>query len=140
MEILPLARHAGLAVTPYSPLGGGLLTGKYTRSRKDPSGRLSTNGMYSARYGREGHYRLAEDFLAYAAGQGADPVTLAVAWVASHPAVTAPIIGARNLEQLAPSLAAGDYDMSDAQREEISALSPAPAVPTDRDEERDSSA
>jgi aryl-alcohol dehydrogenase-like predicted oxidoreductase len=64
------------------------------------------------------------------------PVTLAVAWVKSHPAVTAPIIGARNLQQLDASLAAADYNMTPAQYAEISALTPPVPVATDRTEER----
>jgi aryl-alcohol dehydrogenase-like predicted oxidoreductase len=137
VEILPLAEAENLAVTPYSPLGGGLLTGKYTRDKKDRSGRLSTNKMYVKRYGDETNYRIAEDFCAYADKQGINPVTLAVAWVKSHPAVTAPIIGARNLEQIEPSLAAADYEMSQAQRAEIAALTGPVPVATDRDEERE---
>ncbi len=136
VEILPLASAENLAVTPYSPLGGGLLTGKYTPAGKDESGRLSTNRMYSTRYGDEENYRIAETFSTFADQAGVHPVTLAVAWVKSHPAVTAPIIGARNLEQIQPSLEAGDYEMSPRQREEISALTPPPPVATDRDEER----
>jgi aryl-alcohol dehydrogenase-like predicted oxidoreductase len=63
-------------------------------------------------------------------------VTLAVAWVARHPAVTAPIIGARNVEQLEPSLAAAGFAMDDRTYAEISALSPTPPPATDRTEER----
>ena len=63
-------------------------------------------------------------------------MALAVAWVAHHPAVTAPIIGARTVDQLEGSLAALDVDMSADLRAEISALSPAPPPATDRVEER----
>ena len=136
VEILPLAEAEHLAVTPYSPLGGGLLTGKYRRGSKDPKGRLSTNAMYVDRYAAERYYEVAERFTEYADGAGAHPVTLAVAWVKAHPAVTAPIIGARNVEQLEPSLAGGDYEMSERQRREISALTPPVPVANDRDEER----
>ena len=59
-----------------------------------------------------------------------------MAWVASHPAVTAPLIGARNTAQLAPLLAAADIPMTPELRAEISALSPEPAPATDRNEER----
>lgn len=136
VEILPLAAAEGLAVTPYSPLGGGLLSGKYGRTGKDGSGRLSANEMYARRYAAERHYEIAERFCACAARAGLHPVTLAVAWVKAHPAVTAPIIGARNLKQLEPSLAAGDYEMSAEQWKEIAALTPPVPVATDRDEER----
>jgi aryl-alcohol dehydrogenase-like predicted oxidoreductase len=64
------------------------------------------------------------------------PATLAVAWAMSHPAITAPIIGARNLAQLEDSLAALAFPMTDGLRDEISALAPAPAPATDRTETR----
>jgi len=117
-------------------LGGGLLTGKYGVGRRPERGRLVENEMYRARYGAASHYETAERFAQYAAARGVHPVTLAVAWVARHPTVTAPILGARSAEQLAPSLAAGDYPMDDRTYEEVSALAPAPPLPTDREEER----
>ena len=136
IEILPMARELSLGVIPYSPLGGGLLTGKYTRQRRDEAGRLTTNKNYAVRYGLERYYEIAERFAAYADSAGVHPATLAVAWVKTHPAVTAPIIGARNVQQLGASLAAADYEMSAEQYKEISALTPPVPVATDRDEER----
>jgi len=136
IEILPLAKATGMAVVPYSPLGGGLLTGKYSKSQRDDKGRLTTNPMYKVRYGLPGTLELAESFGEYAAAAGVCPATLAVAWAKSHPAVTAPIIGARNVEQLEDSLAAGDYQMSPEQWREVSALTPPVPLPTDREEER----
>lgn len=138
IEILPLARAEGLGVISYSPLGGGLLTGKYSTTQKPPEGRLVTNKMYAARYGEEIQYSIAESFTAYARKIGVHPATLAVAWVKKHPCITAPIIGARNLEQLKPSLAAADYEMTDEQWTEISSLTPPVPVATDRSEERKS--
>lgn len=137
VEILPFARSEGLGVITYSPLGGGLLTGKYTRRKKDKQGRLSTSRNYIVRYEAERYYEVAERFADYAEKAGVHPVTLAVAWVKAHPAVTAPILGARNLDQLKPSLAAAEYELTPQQREEISALTPPPPVATDRDEERE---
>lgn len=136
VELLPLAAAEGLGVIPYSPLGGGLLTGKYGVGQRPDAGRLVENAMYQKRYGDDEHYTVAERFTQYAQDRGYHPATLAVAWVMSHPAVTAPIIGARNLAQLEPSLAAADVAMTPAWRAEISALSAAPAVATDRSEER----
>ena len=92
--------------------------------------------MYAKRYQDPIHLDIAERFAQAATALGIHPATLAVAWVKSHPAVTAPIIGARNREQLEPSLAAGDYEMSAAQRAELTALTPPLPVATDRDEER----
>ena len=126
-------------MTPYSPLGAGLLTGKYGREQRPDSGRLVDNQVYRTRYGGEWVYQVAEDFVALARERGYDPVSLAVAWVASHPAVTAPIIGARNLAQLESSLAAAEIEMTAELRAEISALSPEPPPATDRTEERTAS-
>jgi aryl-alcohol dehydrogenase-like predicted oxidoreductase len=135
VEILPLAAAQQIGVIPYSPLGGGLLTGKYSRTKKPDSGRIIENKMYDGRYADQMNYEVAERFTQYAHQQGRHPATLAVAWVMTHPAVTAPIIGARNLEQLEPSLAAMDVDMTQDMREEISGLSVAPPLATDRAEE-----
>ena len=135
IELLPMARAEGLAVTPYSPLGGGLLSGKYGRAERPPSGRLVDDAMYTTRYGDDANYTLAERFAALAKARGVSPVTLAVAWVGAHPAVTAPLIGGRSPAQLAPALAAADLEMGPELYAEIAALSPAPPPATDRNEE-----
>jgi len=136
VELLPLAHDQGLGVITYSPLGGGLLTGKYGTSARPAHGRLVDNQMYATRYGQAGYYETAERFAALAADVGIAPATLAVAWVAAHPAVTAPIIGARNVEQLEDSLAAADVEMTTELYEAIAALSPTPPPATDRTEEQ----
>ena len=135
VEILPMAQAEQVGVIPYSPLGGGLLTGKYGRERRPDSGRLVVNKMYQTRYGADWIYDVADDFTQFAQEHGYDPAALAVAWVGSHPAVTAPIIGARNLEQLAGSLNSMDIPMTAELRAEIAALSPEPPPATDRNEE-----
>ena len=135
VEILPLARSEQVGVIPYSPLGGGLLTGKYGGGGKPGRGRLVENRTYAKRYGDAKHFEVAEQFTAYAEEHGVHPVTLAVAWVGSHPAVTAPTIGARDTEQLEPSLAAASFSMTPAMRDEVTALSPAVAPAHDRSEE-----
>ena len=136
VEILPLAEAEQVSVIAYSPLGGGLLTGKYTKSSRPEQGRLVENQMYSKRYGEEMYYDVATNFTEYVQGKGVHPATLAVSWVMTHPAVTAPIIGARNLEQLEASLAALDVDMTPEWRDEISALSYTPPPANDRLEEQ----
>jgi aryl-alcohol dehydrogenase-like predicted oxidoreductase len=138
VELLPLAQAEQLGVIPYSPLGGGLLTGKYSGDRRAQSGRLVENSMYKSRHGEPTHHAVAARFNDYARSRGYAPATLAVAWVMSHPAVTAPIIGARSLEQLEPSLAAAEISMTPEWRAEISALSVAPGIATDRTEEQHS--
>ncbi|MEM7336354.1 MAG: aldo/keto reductase [Chloroflexota bacterium] len=136
VELLPMAESEGLAVIPYNPLGGGLLAGKYGRSRRPGTGRLLENKMYMTRYGAEENYDIAERFTDFAKERGFDPASLAVAWVKAHQAVTAPILGARNVEQLKGSLGALDIDMTPELYQEISDLSPQPPPPTDRVEER----
>ena len=136
VEILPLALSEQMGVIPYSPLGGGLLTGKYTTNSRPDSGRLVDQASYIKRYADEQYFRVAEEFSAYALEKEYHPVTLAIAWVASNPAVTAPIIGARNVEQLSASLAAADLVMDPEWRAEITALSIDPPLATDRSEER----
>jgi aryl-alcohol dehydrogenase-like predicted oxidoreductase len=136
VELLPLAQSEKLGVIPYSPLGGGLLTGKYGAKQRPESGRLQENQMYNTRYGADWVYEVAEQFTTFARDHGFEPASLAVAWVAGHPGVTAPIIGARNLAQLESSLKAADIKLTTELRAEISALSPEPAVATDRTEER----
>jgi aryl-alcohol dehydrogenase-like predicted oxidoreductase len=136
VEILPLTQAEQLGVIPYSPLGGGLLTGKYSFTQKPDQGRLVENQMYIKRYSDPGYYQIAEDFAAHAQARGVHPAALAVAWVMSHPAVTAPIIGARNVEQFEGSLASLDIAVTPEWRDEISALSLEPPLATDRSEER----
>lgn len=137
VEILPMAEAENLAVFPYSPLGGGLLTGKYAGSEQPADGRLVESEMYRIRY--RDTFGAAERFVEFARSGGWEPTALAVAWVGSHPAVTAPLIGARNLEQLEGSLAALEIHMTPELRAEISALSPEPPPATDRNDERSES-
>jgi aryl-alcohol dehydrogenase-like predicted oxidoreductase len=91
--------------------------------------------MYETRYSDPAMYDVAERFVALAAELGHAPVTLALAWVASHPAVTSVLAGGRTVEQLAPAFAAQTLELDLATRERISALSPAPPPATDRNEE-----
>ncbi|MEA3309061.1 MAG: aldo/keto reductase [Chloroflexota bacterium] len=136
VELFPMAQAEGLGVLSYSPLGGGLLTGKYGPSYRPEIGRLVENKMYQIRYGDAGVYEVAAQFTDFARLRGYDPVSLAVAWVGSHPAVTAPIIGARNTIQLEGSLKSVEIEMTPELRAEIAALSLAPPPATDRNEEQ----
>jgi len=133
VELLPMAQANGLSVFPYGPAGGGLLSGKYTQ--KGAQGRLATNKMYEARYGEAWMFEVADKFVAFCKQKGLHPVSAAIAWVGAHPAITAPIIGARNLEQLQDSLNSVRIEMTPALRAEITALSRTPPPATDRLEE-----
>ena len=136
VEILPMAEANGIGVIPYSPAGAGLLSGKYSgKTGKKAAGRLKSNKMYEARYSEDWMFEVADKFVAFCKKKGLHPVSTAVAWVGAHPAITAPIIGARNLEQLRDSLDSVHIEMTPALRAEITALSRTPAPATDRLEE-----
>jgi aryl-alcohol dehydrogenase-like predicted oxidoreductase len=135
VELLPMARAEGLAVIPYGPVAGGLLSGKYGRAERPASSRLVDNPMYALRYGDPSLPEVAARFTELARSRGIHPVTLAVAWVMRRDGVTAPLIGGRSVEQLEPSLAALDLVLDDALYAEITALTPAPPPATDRSEE-----
>lgn len=135
-EILPLARAAELGVITYSPVGGGLLSGKYAPGTRPKKGRIVANREYAARYREEWVYETAGAFTGLAGELGVHPVSLAVAWVAANPDVTCPIVGARSLAQLGPSLQSLQVDMTPELRDRISALSRTPPPATDRLEEQ----
>ena len=132
VEILPMCMDQDVACAPYSPLGGGLLTGKYAAKG---SGRLTEDDRYAARYGMGYMHRAAEELSTIAAEIGMHPATLAVAWAAAHPMGPTPITSARSAEQLAPSLAAMTYVMSPELYARLAALTPTPPPATDRTEE-----
>lgn len=133
VEILPMCASESILPVPYSPLGGGLLTGKYSGGAN--TGRLTEDDRYAARYGLESMHKSAEDLAALAAELGTNPATLAVAWVARHAAHPVPILSARSAEQLVPSLAGMTYQIDDALYARLNALSPTPPPATDRLEE-----
>jgi aryl-alcohol dehydrogenase-like predicted oxidoreductase len=135
VEILPMAEANGTAVVPYSPAGGGLLSGKYEQKDKPASGRLIANPKYRDRYGEDWMHETAAKFAAFCAQRGIHPMSMAVAWTGGHPAITAPIIGGRNVDQLRPSLDSVKVDMTPELRAEIAALSRTPPPATDRLEE-----
>jgi aryl-alcohol dehydrogenase-like predicted oxidoreductase len=134
VEILPMAAANGLAVTPYSPAAGGLLSGKYASSGTG-TGRFNTNQMYKTRYSESWVHEVASAFSALCAQRGLHPISVAVAWVGAHPAVTAPTIGARSVEQLRASLDAVKVAMTPDLWAELAALSRTPPPATDRLEE-----
>lgn len=132
VEILPMCADQGIAACTYSPLGGGLLTGKYGAGG---TGRLTGDDRYAARYGLPAMHAAAAGLSALAASLGAHPATLAVAWAAAHPARPQPIVSARSTAQLAPALAALNWPMDAETYARIAALMPAPPPATDRLEE-----
>lgn len=132
VEIIPACHDQDVAVVPYSPLGGGLLTGKYATGA---GGRLKDVDMYSRRYDVDWMHAAAAALPALAEKYGTTAPTLAVAWVAYNKGIAAPIISARSADQLSPSLAATSFVMTDAIYAEMAALTPTPPPATDRLEE-----
>ena len=115
-DLLPLCEEEGVAVIPYNPLAGGLLTGKHQPKAPPPEGgRFKLGGagaMYQQRYWHDRQFETIAELRAVADEAGMSLATLAVAWVLANPAITAPIIGASKPEQLADSLAAAETPMS----------------------------
>ena len=133
VELLPMCMDQSIDCYPYSPLGGGLLTGKYRAGGDE--GRLLESEMYAQRYGPEWMHHTAADLATVARQMRTDPATLAVAWAMHRKGVTAPIASARSVEQLLPSLDALQVDWDDALEARVTALTRAPAPATDRLEE-----
>lgn len=135
VELLPMARDNQIGVLPYSPLAAGLLSGKYSGEHPPEEGRMLTSKNYQVRYAGTDARRVAFGFTQLAERLGVSPAALAIAWVGAHPAVTAPLLGARNLQQLKACLGALAIDIDEPLYAEISALTPAPAPATDRQDD-----
>jgi aryl-alcohol dehydrogenase-like predicted oxidoreductase len=126
-ELVPLALDQGLGVLVYSPLSGGLLTGKFRRGEAGPAGtRRAQMGRSPGIFDVDRAFDVAEALEAVAAERGVSVAQAALAWLLRRPAVTSLIIGARDPVQLADNLAAADWVMSD---EEVARVAAAGAVP-----------
>ncbi|HEX9999821.1 MAG TPA: aldo/keto reductase [Actinoplanes sp.] len=116
----PLAADAGLGVLPWSPLRGGWLTGRYTRGGSAPAGsriaQAEANqwGEAWANYDNDRTWRVLDELTAVAREAGREPAQVALNWLLQRPTVTAPIIGARNLDQLNANLGATGWDLDPA--------------------------
>ena len=134
IEILPMAQAEQIATMTYSPLGGGLLLGRYSPDATEKSIRLSDNPRYQKRYGGTRYQEIANGFLAVAKELSMHPATLAVSWVLTNPAVTAPILGAGNVAQLLPSLDAIEHQLDGSVLEALDRVSEPPPPAHDRTE------
>jgi aryl-alcohol dehydrogenase-like predicted oxidoreductase len=116
--VLPLCAEHGLDYQAFSPLAGGWLTGKYRPGEAHPEGSRMTlrPGPY-AHLDVERVHRGVERLR-----ERGDPATLALAWVISHPAVSAAVVGPRRPKHLQPALAARDLDLSPSERNEIASF------------------
>jgi aryl-alcohol dehydrogenase-like predicted oxidoreductase len=132
-DLVPVCREEGLAVLPWSPLRGGWLSGRYrremtavpagSRADRDPS-----TGWPEAwdTYATERTWRVLDTLFEIAAETGRSPAQVALRWVMQQPGVTAPIIGARTLEQLGDNLAAADGVLSPEHEARLTAVSEQP--------------
>jgi aryl-alcohol dehydrogenase-like predicted oxidoreductase len=115
-DLLPMCEEEVIAVIPYNPLAGGLLTGKHDRKAPPPAGTrfsLGTAGRrYQERYWNEREFETIEALHPIAAEAGMSMATMALSWVLSNPAITAPIVGASRPEHLVDSLAAAEKELS----------------------------
>lgn len=121
--VLPLCADQGLGYTPFSPLAGGWLTGKYQSAADFPEGsRMATRPEPYLRYLNEPTFRGLAQLRAEAERRGVSMSGLALAWVMSHPLVTAPIIGARKLAHLDPVREALALALTADERDELTSL------------------
>jgi aryl-alcohol dehydrogenase-like predicted oxidoreductase len=121
-ELLPLCRARGLAVLPWSPLGGGILTGKYRPNEDLPTGTRGgdTDEPITFTYRLDDRaWRIVDAVGKVAADTGKTPAQVALNWVACRSGVTAPIIGVRNLDQLEDNLAAVGWELDEDHRKAL---------------------
>ena len=107
-EFLPMCKNYGLAVVPYNPLAGGLLTGKHKVAAPIPDTRFERMPLYKDRYWHEANFAAVEELTKIAKASGRSLTRLALSWLLHNAAVTSVIIGASRLEQLQDNLATLD--------------------------------
>ncbi|MGH3070926.1 MAG: aldo/keto reductase [Gaiellaceae bacterium] len=121
--VLPVVAREGLGYTPFSPLAGGWLTGKYRRGEKAPAGsRMTLRPEPYLHLQEDNVYDALEQLQALAEERATTPAALAIAWLLGHPQVTAVVLGPRGPEQLRPALDALELDLSPPEREQLGAL------------------
>jgi aryl-alcohol dehydrogenase-like predicted oxidoreductase len=119
-DILPLAATEKMAVTPFSPTSGGLLTGKYRFGERPPSGsRVDLRPQPYQHLMTAQTFHAIDSLRAAATERGVDIGALALAWVLSHPAVTSALIGPRTVDQFQPWLDAVDIRLSGDDRDAL---------------------
>jgi len=120
VDVLPLAAKERIAVTPFSPAAGGLLTGKYRFGERPPRGsRVDLRPEPYRHLMNPGTFQAIDALRSSATERGVDMSTLALAWVISHPAVTSALIGPRTVEQFRPWLEAVEMHLTTDEREAV---------------------
>jgi aryl-alcohol dehydrogenase-like predicted oxidoreductase len=128
-ELIPAAVDQGLGVLVWSPLAGGLLSGKYRRDRRPSAGsRQLTDWNEPPVYDQEMLYDTVEVLLAIGARRGVSAAQVALAYLIGKPAVTSVVIGARTTEQLTDNLAAADLVLSPEERDQLDKASAPPLI------------
>jgi aryl-alcohol dehydrogenase-like predicted oxidoreductase len=124
-EVLPLCAEHGLGFTPFSPLAGGWLTGKYRRDEEAPAGsRMTMRPEPYLHFRDEAVYDGLDGLAAAAAERGVSTAALSIAWLLADPRVTAVIVGPRRPEQLEPALAALSIRLDETERDALTRLFP----------------
>ncbi|WP_058365574.1 aldo/keto reductase [Haloparvum sedimenti] len=126
-DYLEFARQQDLAVCPWSPLGQGFLTGKYDRDEALPEeSKVAASDRFQESYLTEANFDLHDELDAVADEVDASPAQVALAWLQHRDGVTAPIVGARTVDQLTENLASAAVDLSDEQVERLTAAKGGP--------------
>ncbi|GAA5171302.1 MULTISPECIES: aldo/keto reductase [Amycolatopsis] len=128
-ELVPISLDQGLGVLVWSPLAGGLLSGKYRRGQQAPEGsrHLSDWDEPPVR-DQDKLYDTVEELVSIAESHGVSPAQVALAYLLGKPAVTSLVIGARTEEQLADNLGAADLRLSEEDRKRLDAVSAPPLL------------
>ena len=123
-ELVPMAETFGIALIPWSPIAGGLLSGKYRRGAAAPAGTRYADPNTPGRDGRlnDAMFDVVEQVERIAQSKDCTMVQLSLAWVMAQPGITSPIIGPRTLAQLDEYLGAPAVTLTDADRQQIDAL------------------
>jgi aryl-alcohol dehydrogenase-like predicted oxidoreductase len=128
-ELIPLAVDQGLGVLVWSPLAGGLLSGKYRRNHEAPAGsRQLTDWDEPPVYDTDGLYDIVEVLVGLGEQRGVSAAQIALAYILAKPAVTSLVIGARTDEQLADNLAAASLSLTQAELAELDKASAPPLI------------
>lgn len=125
-ELIPIGLDSGLAVIVWSPLAGGLLTGKYSRIGKPTSGRHVSGFPEPPIHDWERLYAIVDELKSIASESGHAPAQLALAWLIHRPGVTSAIVGGRTLEQFGSNLGAATLVLDPAHRDRLDAVSALP--------------
>ncbi len=121
-DLFPICRRFGLGLMTYSPLAVGLLSGRYRRGQPMPPGGFLTEEQVAESLTERGD-RVVQTLVDLGQARGATPGQMAVAWLLSHPEITAPIVGADSPEYVEELLGALEIDLSAQERSTLDALS-----------------